>query len=52
MNSNNLPTWLIDEMATYLYSNNMIFKNKDHNGVIHVPVMLYPSPVNKMNYNS
>jgi hypothetical protein len=42
---NNLPSWLIEEMLAYLYSNNIIMKNKDLSGVVHVPVMINPSPV-------
>ena len=46
INNDILPNWLIDEMMAYLYSNNLILKNKDLSGVVHVPIMVYPSPVN------
>jgi len=42
---NSLPSWLIEEMLAYLYSNNLILKKKDNSGVEHVPVMIDPSPV-------
>ena len=44
-NSNNLPEWIAEEMFAYLYSNNLILKNKEFNGVVHLPVMVFPSPV-------
>ncbi len=42
---NNLPEYVIEEMLSYLYSNKLILKNKDFSGVVHVPVMIFPSPV-------
>jgi hypothetical protein len=42
-----LPEWIIDEMISYLYTNGMVLKNKELNGVVHVPVTVFPSPVVK-----
>ena len=38
-----LPEWVINEMIAYLYSNGMVLRNKDHTGVVHVPIVVYPS---------
>ena len=45
VNSNHLPEWIVEEMTAYLYSNNLILKNKELTGVVHLPVMVFPSPV-------
>lgn len=47
-NENNLteiPEWLSDEMVAYLYTSGLIIKNKDLTGSVHVPVVVFPSPV-------
>ena len=43
----NLPEWIVDEMVAYLYTNGMVIKNKELNGVVHVPVIAFPSPMLK-----
>jgi len=50
-NSNSLPQWITEEMLAYLYSNTLVLKNKEFNAVVHIPVMVFPSPViNKIKY--
>ena len=49
-NENNLtelPEWVANEMVSYLYSQGMVIKNADLSGVVHVPVVVFPSPVKK-----
>ena len=43
-----LPQWIVDEMISFLYSNGLVMKNKDLSGTTHVPVSIFPSPVNKL----
>jgi hypothetical protein len=40
-----IPEAVISEMISYAYSHNLIIKNKDLNGAVHVPFTLFPSPV-------
>ena len=41
----NLPQWIVDEMVDFLYSNNLVMKNKELNGTTHVPYVVFPTPV-------
>jgi hypothetical protein len=38
---------VISEMTDYLYTNRLIIKNKELNGVIHVPICITPAPIEK-----
>ena len=42
-----IPQNIIDEMIDYLYLHGIIIKKKDSNGVTHIPISLYPSPIVK-----
>lgn len=33
------------EMVSYLYLNNLFMKTKDHSGVAHIPISVFPSQV-------
>jgi len=46
----NIPEYILEEMIAYLYSNGLIIKSKT-GGVIHVPIILTPSPLPKNNYD-
>ena len=43
----NIPSFIIEEMINYLYSNGMVMKNEDGKGVVHIPSIIYPSPIVK-----
>lgn len=42
-----IPDWVVNEMVSYLYSHGMIMKNKRFDGVSHIPITVFPSPVVK-----
>lgn len=46
MNENNVnpPEWLVEEMTNFLYSNGLVMK-KEQNEVIHIPTIIFPTPV-------
>ena len=46
----NIPENIVQEMISYLYTNGLIIKSKT-GGVIHVPIMLTPSPLPKSFYD-
>lgn len=41
----NIPEYIQSEMFAYLYSKGLLLKNKDLSGAVHVPIIVYPSPV-------
>lgn len=41
----NIPDYIQSEMISYLYSKGLLLKNKDLSGAVHVPIIIYPSPV-------
>jgi hypothetical protein len=45
-----LPKWVVDEMVAYLYTNGLVIKKPTDCGVVHVPVVVFPTPVNYFFY--
>ena len=45
----NLPKWIVEEMVAYLYTNGLVIKKQTDGGVLHVPVVVFPTPVKKNN---
>ena len=43
----NIPKYIVDEMVSYLYSHGLLIKSKDSNTCVHVPTIIYPSPIVK-----
>lgn len=43
----NIPQYIVDEMVSYLYSHGLLIKSKDGNSCVHVPSIIYPSPIVK-----
>ena len=42
-----IPSFIIEEMVNYLYSHGIVMKNNEKKGVIHIPCVIYPSPIVK-----
>jgi glutathione synthase len=42
-----IPSYVIEEMVNYLYSHGIVMKNTEGKGVIHIPSVIYPSPIVK-----
>jgi hypothetical protein len=40
-----IPEWLANEMVSYLYTSGLLIKNKDLTSAVHLPVVVFPSPV-------
>lgn len=45
----NLPKWIVEEMVAYLYTNGLVIKKQTDGGVLHVPIVVFPTPVKKNN---
>jgi hypothetical protein len=40
-----VPEWLVNEMIAYLYTSGLLIKSKDLTSAVHLPVVIFPSPV-------
>jgi hypothetical protein len=40
-----VPDWLVNEMIAYLYTSGLLIKSNDLSSAVHLPVVIFPSPV-------